>query len=136
MGIFWRPRGGNWQGGGPVGFGELYNSATKLIRKGCFSGSALTDPNGQLIDYNSGAVIYQGAFINDKKTGPFTVYTIAPDIWSLVQPGVETTVSCTKKNVVYADDIPGADQNVETTNITVYFCVNSTGCLTTHRISD
>jgi len=136
MGIFWRPRGGKWAGGGPVGFGELYDSNTKLIKKGCFTAAGLSDPNGQVIDYNSGAIIYCGNFVDDKKEGQFTVYTIAPDIWELVRPAVETTVSCTKKNVVYSNDVVvGDDQNVTTTSIMVYFCINNSGCFTAHKTS-
>ncbi len=118
MGIFWRPNGGRWQNGGPQGFGELYNSDQKTIKKGFFITGILNDPNGMLVHYPSNCSIFNGSFENDQKNGEFVVYVIAQPDWEqgLLQ-GV-SQVAATKKTITYAADAlvtEGSPQQVQIT---------------------
>lgn len=103
MGILWRPKGGKWSNIGPQGFGELYNSDSKTIQKGCFINGILNDPNGQLIDHCADCCIFRGPFENGIKNGEFTVYTIQQSVWeAAANMGSAPGTPAKKKTVVYS----------------------------------
>jgi len=108
MPIVWRSKGGVWKNFSATGKGELYNSDTKIIKKGNFSsGSKLTDANGTLIDYSGtdGAFIYVGNFEDSSKKGALVRYTIPSQEWKeLLASKTGKVLGVVKEQCVYDND--------------------------------
>lgn len=106
MSIVWRSLGGTWRNFSANGRGELFDSASKLIKKGTFVGKTTLHGEGSVVDYSSPDVIlFLGNFQNMQKQGAFVRYTISSSEWTkLVSSKTGASVSAIKSICNYDQD--------------------------------